>query len=371
MSTPTRRIVVWVQNCGDRPYLDLRWHDPLTGKCKRRSARTCNPLDAEAKRADLEYELNHGFYQEASQLSWEAFRELFEREYLAGKRPGTQKKCREVYNLFEELCQPTRLASVNERTLSNFLALLRVRKVRGRTGLAPCTTKVYLQFLHTALKWATRQKLVPECPAFPVVKVPRRTPQPVPVEAFERLLEKAPGDHWRALLWLGWLAGLRVGESYALEWEENHQAPYLDFRRNRIILPAGFVKADADQWVPLDPTLRSVLEALPRTGKKVLDLRARNGRPYALSSVSDYVIRLAKKAGVKLTSHSLRKGFGCRYAGKVPAQVLQKLMRHSSIATTMEYYANIDDAVEAAVLGEDRPMSLQAKKQEATEGGRP
>jgi integrase len=44
--------------------------------------------------------------------------------------------------------------------------------------------------------------------------------------------------------------------------------------------------------------------------------------------MSDRVIRLAKKAGVRLTMHTLRKGFGCRYAGKVPAQVLQKLMLH-------------------------------------------
>jgi integrase len=64
------------------------------------------------------------------------------------------------------------------------------------------------------------------------------------------------------------------------------------------------------------------------------------------------VLALAKKAGVKLSMHTLRKGFGCRYAGKVPAQVLQKLMRHANIKTTMDYYANVDEAVEAAVLGE-------------------
>jgi hypothetical protein len=48
--------------------------------------------------------------------------------------------------------------------------------------------------------------------------------------------------------------------------------------------------------------------------------------------------------------HSLRKGFGCYYAGKVPAQVLQKLMRHHSIRTTMDYYANVDQAAVDAVL---------------------
>src|SRR5262249_27456010 len=63
---------------------------------------------------------------------------------------------------------------------------------------------------------------------------------------------------------------------------------------------------------------------------------------------------LAKHAGVRLSMHSLRKGFGCRHAGKVPAQVLQRLMRHSNIKTTMDYYANIDEAVEEAILGMQR-----------------
>ena len=63
---------------------------------------------------------------------------------------------------------------------------------------------------------------------------------------------------------------------------------------------------------------------------------------------------LARRAGVCLTMHSLRRGFGCRYAGKVPAQVLQKLMRHRNIKITMTYYANVDDAVMDAVLGPGR-----------------
>jgi integrase len=63
---------------------------------------------------------------------------------------------------------------------------------------------------------------------------------------------------------------------------------------------------------------------------------------------------LAKKAGVKLTMKSLRRGFGCYWAARVPAQVLQKLMRHSNIRVTMDYYANVDDAVMQAVLNRER-----------------
>jgi integrase len=86
-----------------------------------------------------------------------------------------------------------------------------------------------------------------------------------------------------------------------------------------------------------------------------------SGKPIGLSALSVRVIMLARKAGVKLSMHSLRKGFGCRYAGKVSAHVLQRLMRHADISTTMGYYANIDAAVEEAVLGPQRNTSRNSK----------
>jgi hypothetical protein len=81
-----KRVIVWVQKFLDRPFLMLQWHDPETGKRKSKSAETCNPLDAEKARADLEYELNHGLHQDASKVSWERFREMFEKEYVAPLR---------------------------------------------------------------------------------------------------------------------------------------------------------------------------------------------------------------------------------------------------------------------------------------------
>jgi len=223
--------------------------------------------------------------------------------------------------------------------------------------MAASSVKVRLQPLRTALLWAVEQKLLPGCPRFPEVKVPKKRPQPVPAESFERLAQKAPDDQTRAYLLAGWLAGLRLAEAFALEWEQTDAAPWVDLDRDRIVLPAEHVKGVEDQWVPLDPQLREALLALPRHGKKVFHFVTKGGRPVSLAAVSDRVIRLARKAGVKLTMKSLRRGFGCRYAGKVPAQVLQKLMRHSDIKITMDYYANVDDAVMEAVLGPQRNSS--------------
>jgi integrase len=351
---PEKRVTVWVQRFKDRPHPMLQWNDPDTGERKSRTAGTADEKEAERARADLEYELNHGKYQEASRMSWERFRELFEAEYASGCRPNTRRNYADTFNLFEQLCRPGRLRAINERVVSTFVAGLRQIEVHGRVGMNPSTIKVRLQFLHTALAWAVKQKLIPACPSFPSVKVPRKKPQPIPSESFERLIDKAPDANMRAYLLTGWLAGLRLSEAFALEWDVTTKAPYLDLARNRVVLPAEMVKTVEDQWVPLAPELRRVLEALPRYGRRVFYFVAKDGHAVGLSAVSDRVRRLAKKAGVKLTMHSLRKGFGCRHAGKVPAQVLQKLMRHGDIKTTMAYYANVDDAVEAAILGDER-----------------
>jgi hypothetical protein len=205
----SKRVVVWVQHFADRPYLMLQWHDPVTGKRKSRSAETCNPLDAERKRADLEYELNNGVYREASRMSWERFRGLFESEYVAGARLDTRRNYKATLDLFERLCNPASLRSVSERTVSAFVAGMRKEPGRrlGSVGMMESTIKVRLQYLHTALSWAAGQKLLPECPRFPAVKPPKKKPQPVAGESFDKLLEKAPDARMRAFLLCGWLAG--------------------------------------------------------------------------------------------------------------------------------------------------------------------
>lgn len=293
-------------------------------------------------------------------MTWERFRQLFEEEYYPNCRPGTRLVFDNAFNLFEKVCNPRTLRGINERTVSAFAAGL--RKLPGNSGNTMAASSIHtrLQFLHIALAWAEDQKLIPECPKFPSVKVPKTKPLPVPAESFERLMAKAPDQQTRVFLLCGWLAGLRRKEAMELEWVESTDAPWVDFARDRIILPAVFTKAVEDQWVPLDPELRKALEALPRHGRKVFRFVRSDGQPVTLDAVSLRVKRLAHQAGVKLTIKTLRKGFGCRYAGKVPAQVLQKLMRHSNIAITMDYYANVDDAVEAAVLGRQRNSSCNS-----------
>src|SRR5262249_47179193 len=161
-----RRVVVWVQRFKDRDHLMLQWLDPHTGKRKSQSAGTADGREAEKKRADLEYELNHGLHHEPSKMSWERFPELFEGEFLPATRLNTRRNYTDPLDLFEELARPALLGKITERTLSLFIAEMRKRKTRGRDGMMASTIKVRLQFLHTVLAWAVEQKFLPRVPNF-------------------------------------------------------------------------------------------------------------------------------------------------------------------------------------------------------------
>jgi integrase len=235
-----------------------------------------------------------------------------------------------------------------------FVKGMRERKRKGdKVGLAPWTVKNYLIALKTALGFAVEQKLLPGMPSFPTIKVPKKKPQPIPAESFEKLLAKAPDPFWRAYLLCGWWGGLRLSEARHLLWEASDEWPWVDFAQGRIVLPAVFVKGGVDQWVPLHPVLLEALESLPRVGAEVFPFRSRRTvKPLSRRCISNRVLYMAKRAGVKPSMHKRRKGFGCRAAkalGKGGAAMLHELMRHSSMQTTMDFYASVDDAKQEAI----------------------
>jgi integrase len=346
-----RRIRVYLLKPKDRANYQMQWLDEFTGLRTTESTWTDNADEAEDKRADQEYELNHGRYAKGERMEWEQVREQFEEEYVSGWRRNTRRNYQRTLDLFEEICAPKRVRLIDEQVVSKFVAGMRRYRIYGRVGFNPSSIRARLQLFHSVLSWAVEQKVLEEIPAFPTVKVPDKDPQPVPAESFERLLAKAPDAPMRAFLLCGWLAGLRLSEAFYLEWEETDKAPWVDLARRRIIFPAEFVKAAKDQWVPLDPELRAALEDLPRHGRRVFRFLDPQGKPVLAEGIGRRVRDLAKRAGVKMTMHTLRKGFGCRYAAKVSAHVLQKLLRHANIKTAMKFYANIDAAVEEAVVG--------------------
>jgi hypothetical protein len=59
--------------------------------------------------------------------------------------------------------------------------------------------------------------------------------------------------------------------------------------------------------------------------------------------------RRLREAGLPTDAGELSERTVSRYAAVVPAPVLQRLMRHSDIKTTLGFYANVDDVLDDAI----------------------
>jgi integrase len=334
-----QRITVYMLRPKDRPFFKLEYLDPETGRRKSKSTKTADPDEADRARADWEYELNHGLAREPSKMPWERFRQTYEEEKLAGAREATRKKAGYVFDAFEELARPQALGKITERTLSRYGVQLREK------GMKAATIQGHLAYLRAALRWAADQRLIPAAPKVAMPKVPKKANiRKICAEEFERLVAAAPDDCWTAFICTAWYTGMRRNEMLDLTWHGDGGTPWVDFDQKRIWIPAAYNKSDADQWVPLHPQLAEIL--LPR--------RQARGKLFALSGspreVSRKFTRLARKAGLKITLHDLRRPFGSRYAAVVPAPVLQRLMRHADIKTTLTFYTNVDDVLDEAIL---------------------
>ena len=71
------------------------------------------------------------------------------------------------------------------------------------------------------------------------------------------------------------------------------------------------------------------------------------------------------------SAHDLRRSFGERWATRVMPQVLQELMRHESIETTLRYYVGPNAQATAAVLWEAHRASGTIDMTERIADGNP
>ncbi len=144
----------------------------------------------------------------------------------------------------------------------------------------------------------------------------------------------------QAMIYLMAFAGLREGELMALEATDVQ----ISDRKGRVIVRSG--KGEKRREVPLSAEARRVvmLWVIPlHLGSRLFPMTAR--------TVQRRVAELGRLAGIELTPHDLRHTFAKRLVDEgTPLNVVQKLLGHARVDTTLRYtkpgWEDYEDAVE-------------------------
>lgn len=242
--------------------------------------------------------------------------------------------------------------------------------------------KFSLPQLGSALTWAVRWGMLPKRPDMgggsKKSKGKMSKGRPITGEEFDRMLAKVPDivlkdernprisrdyadserivESWRHYLRGLWLSGLRLGESLELFWDRDDR-PRIDLsgRRPMLRIPGALQKSGKDEILPITPGFAEFLEQTPerRRRERVFNplRRLHGGGRLTDDRVIRIVSEIGEAAGISVwthpvtgtvkhaSAHDLRRSFGFRWARRVMPAVLQKLMRHESINTTMDDYA--------------------------------
>ncbi len=350
-------IRVHVTKNGKR-YYQLYYVDPVTEDRHWRSTTTTERRAAERAAAKWEAELAEGTGQRLDRVTWGHFRDRFEAEHLSHLAPKTVRSYRTALNAFESEIKPARLASVSAEILSRFAAQLRRRKPQP----AESSINTYLIHLTSALRWAVGVGLLAKCPHRPRIRHAggmRRLP--ATGEQLDRMLEAVPevcphdAPAWKRYLRALDLSGLRLDESIRLSWDPT-EAFIVEQSADgewsyRIYSEAQ--KSRRDQVLPVAPEFAELLESTPLEARHgpVFVLRGKSGeRLLGQNTIARTIAAIAEKANCKVTAHDFRRAFGSRWALRVLPPILQKLMRHRSVSTTMKYYVHLDVADLSAAL---------------------
>jgi integrase len=116
-----------------------------------------------------------------------------------------------------------------------------------------------------------------------------------------------------------------------------------------LVIAAESEKGFRDRRLPITPEFALLLQKIPAEDR-ISEVHAIARRGIGLDRVSRVIEAIGRKANVVVnkqqhkyaSSHDLRRAFGTRWASKVTPAVLQQLMRHASIETTLKYYVEQD-----------------------------
>ncbi|GEM_PF-836118 len=213
-----------------------------------------------------------------------------------------------------------------------------------RTGYEKSTVRSYVKAVTTLFSWLANAGLISEssAPRFRPVRPEEKKRTYLPWTDAPRLLAAVDSPEYRAGVGLAIYAGLRRGEVLALSWKN------IDFEAGVIHIQNDAdwsTKTGRNRETVILPDLRPLLESLPRRGPfVVLDPRHRQTKTAREQALIRAFERARDTAGFAetLRFHDLRGSFATELLQRFPPAVVQQILGHADVQTTMRYYSRID-----------------------------
>ena len=258
--------------------------------------------------------------------------------------------CREhvrVLQQFKQACNPKTL------TVIDYAMLQRFRSARVKDGVTPATVNLCLRTLQGILERAVMHNYIAVNPFKGKAKAlkakePEKVVNVMPEKEFIAALDACPNDTWRAIFTVAYHGGLRRGELVHLEWEDiNFESRELHVL-NKDEHPT---KSRKPRTVPMNGDVMKALAAL-RGGMFPGGYVFRNLRGRAMyNNFGSNFERIVKRAGLidskgkaRYSAHDLRGTCVTNLLDRgVSPKIVQVIMGHASITTTMKHYAGVSD----------------------------
>jgi len=327
---------------GDDCPWSVGWYDP---EGRKKSKRVGSHSAAVKLSRKIEGQLAAGVYESRCRKSWREFRQEYEQRGLLGASVSTCEIAGTVLDHFERIAKPVRMATINNRTIAEYVA--ERQKERGRdcdSKVSAATINKELRHLRAVLRKARQWDYLARVPEITFLREPGKLPTYVSPEHFAAIYKgcevaRVPGnatydasEWWRGLMVTAYMTGWRIGSLLALRRAD------VDLDAAVAVSRAADNKGKRDQRIPLHPIVISHLRALASMSTMIFSWDHSRRRLF------DEFEAIQREAGVKPEGgkarygfHDFRRAFATMNADKLTADALQALMQHKAYTTTQKY----------------------------------
>lgn len=327
-----RRVWIFTRKLRTRTTYSLRWYDERN-QMRTEAVGSDKRLATDARRR-RELELNSGKFMDVTPIRLSDF--VAEHLRLAEGRlaPGTLRAYRDTFRFFLEHSGDPMVSGISVRTVEEYLAE-RAKHVR------PASVNKEHRCLKAAFNHAVKRRYLREnpCEQVPFVREAERKIRALTSEEVSRLLSACRDERMWLFVALTVTTGMRRGEVCALDWSD------LDLEEGWVTVcnkDDHLTKLRRIRRLALDPTVMTVLRAWRKRSLGDRVFASQHGERVP-NSMTKRFETLVKYAGIADCSvHDLRRTISSELAKQgVNEAVVQKLLGHASMQTTLDYYTHV------------------------------